>query len=227
MERLSRKQECIGILEVLCGLLSKERAEYYDESAIIYRDHPYFNSKSRYPLHFYVKSFKDICWKIALKKIESCCPALELEDLDISKIRPRNYFLRQDPLKRFYLYKEEKIKPLYKNKKPPKIEKDRYENIRRVRGIPIIIESTLGGAYNMDFKRCTLNKFLRQHSYSLIITPKGHANGKNFDFSSDKDIILRWNISREEFEDNVKSTLKKYGLEFTESIEMQINIGSK
>ena len=220
MERLSRKQPGIGILEALCKLLSKERAEYYDESAIIYRDHPYFNSKSRYPLHFYVENFKDICWKIALKKIESCYPALELEDLDISKIRPGNYFLRQDPLKRFYLYKERKIKHSDKDEKPPKMEKDRYENIRIVRGIPIIIESTLGGAYNIDFKKGALNKFLRQHSYSLIITPKGYANGKNFDFSSDEDIILRWDISREEFEDNVKSTLKKYGLEFTESIKI-------
>ena len=201
------------LIERLCDILSHEKADYYEESAIIYRNNPYFNAKNSLPFHFYLNNIEDICWKIALKKIELISPELELERININKLISSVYNFREDSLERVHIKEKKKKKKSRGRHHKPECE---YENLMRIRGIPLIIESSLGGFQSLnEYGVRAVHETLLSRPYYIFIMPKEHTK-KNINlYAPEHHIILPWDITKNEFIEKVKSNLERYGLRYT------------
>lgn len=202
-------------IEKLCEILAHEKADYYEESAIIYKNNPELNRKKGLPFHFYLNNIKDICWKLALKKIESGKPELELEKINIDRLISGAYDFSEDSLERVYIKeknKRSKCEGIYHELRC------QYENLMKIRGIPLIIESSLGGFQSLDKNNIKIiHETLLSRPYYILIIPKEHAERNAGTRTSKYHIILPWSISKDEFIEGVKHSLEKNCIKYYNS----------
>ncbi len=196
-------------LERLCEIISENKDDYYEESALIYKSHPYFDSGKIFPLHHYLETFKEIHWKIVLKRISEENPDLKLRNVNTKKIRNSKYLINEDPLNRVYVS--------IKTKKGGLIEKARYENFLYVSEHLAIIESFLSGVRKIGREKISLlGRIMLNRPRYVAIAPKDYIfPGSREKFKKEGGIIVPWDIKKDEFVKNVKSSLERSGIRYT------------
>ena len=191
-------------LETLCQLLPRE--ELHGEEVIFIYQH-LFDTKRSFPLHHYLKNFKDIFTKISLERITRKYPELKIEGLDGEhKNNSEKYIFTRDAIQRVYVHSS-------KNRRILAV----YENLVRVDGIPTIIESSVTKFPKVcPDKIKILHKALGVSPQYIMVSPPEHLAALNAQyFQRLGGLIALFSISETAFKETVEGLIQGTGLKYT------------